>query len=768
MKRALTGAAVSLLGLAVAWPAAGQDSGTVSAVRTTERAMLDPVAALNAAEPAIVVTGKLPGYGDLAFPGSSDSFGAQQLEDRKAEDLTSLSYASPNVSLDAIGTFKGVANFAIRGLGINSSIPSIDPAVGLFVDGVYIGVNAGTVFDSLDIERVDILRGPQGVAFGRNTTGGAVLVQTGDPTWTSQGYVRASFDGPIDSGRGAGQFSTRAVYSGPLSDTVAIRVGGLYSNDRGYFENAFDGRPYGREETGVLRGALAFKPSNALSLVVKGEWDKSTGDGATTHNNGLFPRDTFDISVNQRGFYRSETGFVTARAEAALGPGKLTDIAGWRTSDLSTRNDIDSSPAKIFESDTGTRQWQWSNELYYAAALGAAKVTAGGYVFAQHVGYDESRDLTGIGAGKHYGGGREQHHVYALYASGEVPVLTKLSLSGGLRWSREEKTAEITYVRPRAACSAIAGTCPITGTNAPGENNGFTDSHAWDSLSPRVALSYTPVANLALYGSWTRGQRSGGYNLRITQPQAFEQIADRLGSPAYDAEQVDSFELGTKWRAASGIADFRAAVFQMEVGDLQREINVPSATSGLAQSIYNTADARITGGELELNLRPASGLELSANVGVTHARYTNVFFDINSDGVIDAADKALALPRAPEATWGGSIGYGRALGEGNSLRGDVSFEHRDSFAYTDNNWGYNSASNRLDATLALQHDRLRLSLYGRNLLDEVQFGGDTQLPFAGGPNSDGNNRPFDPHPAAGTFSPLEKGRVLGVEVGAAF
>jgi iron complex outermembrane receptor protein len=326
----------------------------------------------------------------------------------------------------------------------------------------------------------------------------------------------------------------------------------------------------------------------------------------------------------------------------------------------------------------------------------------------------------------------------------------------------------ITYVRPRAACSAIAGTCPVTGTRVAGENNGFTDSRAWDSLSPQVALSYKPMRNLAFYGSWTRGQRSGGYNLRITQPQAFEQIAATLGSPAYDEEQVDSFEAGVKWRAANGLAELKAATFRSYVDNLQREINVPSATSGLAQSIYNTADARIAGGELELRLAPAAGLELSANLGLTDAKYTKAFFDINSDNTINAADLALELPRAPKATWGGSVGYAVPIGGGNTLHADAFFQHRDRFAYTDNNWGFNDASDRLDATLAWQHGGWRVTLYGRNLLDEVQFGGDTQLPFAGGTFSDGNNRPFDPQPAAGTFSPVQKGRVLGVELGAAF
>jgi iron complex outermembrane receptor protein len=730
-------------------------------------ALAVPASAQETAGP-IVVTAKLPGYGDLSFPGTSDTFQARDLEARQFEDLTTLSHAAPNVSLDAIGTFKGVANFAIRGLGINSSIPSIDPAVGLFVDGVYIGVNAGSVFDALDVDRIDILRGPQGVAFGRNTTGGAVLVQTADPTWTREGYIRGGFDGPVDEGRGAGQWSGRAVYSGPVSDAVAVRFGALYSKDAGYFENRFDGRRFGAEETTVLRGAVAVRPASALSVVVKSEWNTSSGEGATTHNNGQNARDRFDLWVNQRGFYDSEGAFVTARGELSLGPGKLTDIFGWRRYDLSTRNDIDSSPQTLFHSDTATRQRQWSNELVYSATLGAAQVVAGAYLFGQQVGYDEGRDLSGLGSPPLNGGGRQDHDVYGLYASGDVPVVSGVTLSGGVRWSREEKSAVVTYVRPRAACSAIAGTSPVSGTPVPGENNGFSDSRVWDSLSPSIALSYQPAETLALYGSWTRGQRSGGYNLRITQPAAFEQVAATLGSPAYDEEQVDSFELGAKWRAASGLAELRGAVFRTQVDNLQREINVPSATSGLAQSVYNTADARITGGELELRLAPATGLELTANLGLSDADYTRVFFDINSDNAINAADLALDLPRAPQATWGGSAGYALPLGAHSNLRGDVFFQHRDRFAYTDNNWGFNSASDRLDATLALQHRGLRLALYGRNLLDEVQFGGDTQLPFAGGAFSDGNNRPYDPRPAAGTFSPVQKGRVIGVELEAEF
>lgn len=717
----------------------------------------------------IIVTTKDRGTRLLDFAGSAVAVSPEELEARAFQDLSSLSYTAPNVSLDAIGTFKGVANFAIRGLGINSSIPSIDPAVGLLIDGVYQGINAGTVLDMLDVERVDILRGPQGVAFGRNTTGGAVMVTTADPQEEFAGSARASFEGPVDGGRGSAMVSTRAMITGPLGGGVSFRLAGLHSDDSGYFRNTFDGDAMGGADTSVLRGGLAYR-GGGVTLIAKGEWSTSSGDGAPTHSNGLLPRDTFQISVNQRGFYASDSSSATLRAEVELGQGLITNIFGMRDYRLATRNDIDSTPVKLFESDTVTDQEQWSNELTYALDTGPMRLVAGAYVFAQEVGYDEGRDLTGLGSTLQFGGGRQDHETYGLFGQIEYDLGEALTLSGGLRWTREEKSAVITYVRTRTACSAIAGTCPVTGERVAGENNGFTDARSWEAFSPRVAATWHLNDTANLYASWARGHRSGGYNLRITQPQAFEQIAAANGTPAFDEERVDTFELGAKWQSDNGIAYIQGALFWSEVDNMQRELNVPSATSGLAQSVYNTADARIRGGELEAWLRPASGLSLSAHIGLTDAEYREVFLDLTGDNAVTAADLALALPRAPEWSWGGSFGYETPVSDTLRLSANAFFQHRSAFAYTDNNWGYNSASNRVDASLALECGTcgLTLRLYGRNLLDEVQFGGDTQLPFGGGANSDGNNRPFDPRPAAGTFSPLAKGRVIGVELAAEF
>lgn len=212
-----------------------------------------------------------------------------------------------------------------------------------------------------------------------------------------------------------------------------------------------------------------------------------------------------------------------------------------------------------------------------------------------------------------------------------------------------------------------------------------------------------------------------------------------------------------------------AAFFWTDVADMQREINVSSATSGLAQSIYNTADARIRGAEIEAEFSPTSTIRLRANAGYLDARYRRIFYDISGDGRIDFADRGLRLPRAPEWTWGIGGEWRRPAGQA-VLVARADFQHRARYAYTDNNYGWIGAIDSLDASIGfdLGNPAIGLSLYGRNLLDAVQFGGDTQLGFAGGPNSDGNNRPFDARPAAGTFSPLMKGRRIGIEMSMRF
>lgn len=752
--------AASLMAIAISAPAAAQDTQGE-----------EPKSAIDSLNDPILVTATkkadVENVQDAAV--AITAFNSDSLEALKVRDVQSLTFSAPNVSLDQIGTSRGQANFSIRGLGINSSIPSLDPTVGVFVDGVYLGFNGGVVFDLFDLDSVEILRGPQGVLFGRNVTGGAVLINTGNPTEEFSGKFRAAVDGPVDSGRGGANYTVSGVVSGPIvEDTLLFKLGGYYNKDEGYFRNLFDGSNHGRAETKILRGALEGRFGD-LTLTGKLDYFDSEGDGPAAQNRGQFSRESFDFAINNRGSYTAETWTGSLKAELDIGPGTLTNIFGYRDFSNTTEGDIDSLPVFIFESPTATEQEQYSNELRYALSVDGLDLTVGGFWFDQSLAYDEIRNIVGRPLPV-IGGGTQDHRVIGAFANAELNVTEQLSVIAGLRWSEEKKSADVVYVSSRTPCSVIDGSCPITGANADagGLPNGFSDSDVWRNLSPKLGLQYE-FATGQLYGHWTRGYRSGGYNLRNTDPDVFlNTIVPETGSLSFDEERVDSFEIGGKYQTADGSFTLNAAAYVTKVKDMQREINQPG-DAGVSQYILNTADATIKGMEAEARMRVSKGLLFTANIGVIDASYDEIRFDISSpqgiDGPIDGADFALALPRVPEFTWGAGFVHDLDLG-GSSLVTRVNLQYRDEFAYQDSNIGYIQDITNLDANITWNSpvDGLSLSIYGKNLFDEVQAGGDTQLPFGGGAFSNGVNRPFDPSPNAGTFSPLAKGRVVGAEI----
>ena len=694
------------------------------------------------------------------------AFNARSLEALKVRDIQSLTYSAPNVSLDQIGTSRGTANFSIRGLGINSSIPSIDPTVGVFVDGVYLGFNGGVVFDLFDLDSVEILRGPQGVLFGRNVTGGAVLINTGNPTDEFSGKFRAAVDGPLFQDRGGANYTTSAVISGPIvKDALLFKLGGYYNRDEGYFVNLFDGSNHGRADTKILRGALEGRFGD-LTIRGKLEYFDSQGDGPAAQNGNRYRRGTFDFANDLRGSYASEVWTGSVTAELDIGPGTLTNIFGYRTYSGTTNGDIDSSAAFLFHSNTETEQAQISNELRYAVSMDGFDLTVGGFYFDQSIAYTEVRDLPPLSRLTFYGGGSQDHQVLGAFANASVGLTDALSLIAGLRWSREEKSAGVTYIRPRPACSVVQGTCPTSGRNPfiPSENNGFVDDNSWTSWSPKLGAQYE-FATGQVYAHWTRGFRSGGYNFRITNATVFENVVvPATGGFSFDEEQVDNYEIGGKFQTADRSFTLNAAAYMTKIDNMQREVNQSSPTAGVSQFILNTANATIFGAEAEARMRVSPELLFTANVGVIDAQYDEVLFDISGDNVLNAADLALKLPRVPDVTWGVGVIHEADLGAG-SLVSRANLQYRDEFAYTDSNFGYVEDIVNLDANVTWNTpvDGLAFSIYGKNLLDEAQYGGDTQLPFPG-PSSTRVNRPFAPFPALGSFRPLSKGRQLGAEV----
>jgi iron complex outermembrane receptor protein len=340
-----------------------------------------------------------------------------------------------------------------------------------------------------------------------------------------------------------------------------------------------------------------------------------------------------------------------------------------------------------------------------------------------------------------HGGGDYIVDTVGVFASVDYEINDQLTLTGGLRYTDEEKEADIASLifNVNAPCDVIAGTCLFD----------FQDKMSWSNVSPKLGLTYRLSDEARLYGHWTRGFRSGGYNLRNTAVDTVN-----LGPGPFGEEQVDSFELGFKANLGDR-ARVNAAVFLNQVEDMQREINLADPVAGVVQVIKNTANADILGFELDGRFSLSERLVLIASLGYINAEYTEILFDLNGDGVLDGADENLDLPRAPELTYSVGLTHDANLGDWGSISSRISFSHRDESAFTDNNLGFITEQDILDTGVDLYSNdgHWVLGLYGKNLLDEVKHGGDTNLPGMLGPLALG-----------GTFSPLGKGRVYGADV----
>ena len=245
-----------LIGLSTWWilPVFAQENEQAESVGVTS-ALLEEV----------VVTARKREEPIQQVPISISAFSSDQIDALKVRDFMDLSVWMPNVAMDDVGTFKGTANFSIRGLGINSSIPGVEPTVGVFIDGVYIGQNAGTVIDMFDIERLEVLRGPQGTLFGRNVTGGAVLISTKQPTDEFELSLRAAMEGN-PNGDGGSNYYTMGSVSGPLGDNFAGRFSVYHNEDKGWFKNLYDGSDFGAASTTILRPSISWSPTDELEL----------------------------------------------------------------------------------------------------------------------------------------------------------------------------------------------------------------------------------------------------------------------------------------------------------------------------------------------------------------------------------------------------------------------------------------------------------------------------------------------------------------------
>lgn len=757
-------AKASCLALAVSAPSAAFAQGAADALRDE-----------------VLVTGTKQAEAENVqdVPLAVTAYGADQLDALKVRDLQGLSYSMPNVSLDDLGTMKGVANFSIRGLGVNSSIPSIDPTVGVFVDGVYQGINGGVVLDMFDLESIEVLRGPQGILFGRNTTGGAILINTKKPSDEWEISAKAAVESGM-RGTGLNYYAMGSVGGPIIEDVLRGKVAVYYNRDKGWFENYLGGptvgQPdefvdFGKSKTFIVRPSVYFTPGENLELMVRAEHGESDGDGPAgqNHTNGLgqtnpyahFPRDSFGLSINGFGFAKQVWNQVYAEGRLDLGGGGVfTNIFGWRDYESRTVSDIDATPLTLFHAFATVDQDQISNELRYNNRLfDRVDLTLGGFYLTQDLAYNEDR-IIAFGSRMFFGGGLQNQKTLAAFGQIDIDLTDSFTLNLGARYTHEKKDVVISNLVLNSTTFFAAPNCDVRISGDCIED--FVDGDKWNNFTPKIGFEWRPVDFMNLYAHWTQGVRSGGYNFRNTSLASLPTLPGGGANPAYnplflpgpfDEEKVNAYEVGFKVQPGDGRATINAAFFVNDINDMQRELNLTDPLAGVVQVIRNTADATIWGFEIETTVAVTDNLVLLGSLGFTDGKYDTLLFDIGapatSPGVTDAADLQLEIPRLAPWTWNVGFVHSLPLSEQMSIDTQVNYSHRDKSYYTDNNLGFFNEVDLLDASIALNFDRATLSIYGKNLTHEVNFGGDTQLPGALG---------------GGTFSPLQKGRRVGVEL----
>ena len=631
---------------------------------TTSAATTAPTATAAAPEQQdgvsdIIVTAQRRSENVQNVPISITALGQQQLEERGISNALQIAQFVPNLTA-MNNTGLGSANaYYLRGLGSTETIPTFDPPVGTYVDEVYLSRQNANNLSLFDVERVEVLRGPQGTLFGRNTTGGAISVIMAEPKDALGGYAEVGY------GRW-NKVLARGSIDLPLAPGFSAKVSGYYQNDNGYVKNVTTGQRLNDDDGwGVrlgLRGDLS--PSvkwqgsyahivadgenilnfvcNPISLTQCNGRYASTGlskvpgtfAGLNIHgrkaNYGLGVRNDsdlitskFDIGVGSLGTLSLITGFVNQVQQYGL------DFFDGRGSAAPSITNAYPTPLQLpkggftFLADQASNQF--SQEVKLSGSLGGGLVDYVGGVFYIHENVsDDFADILGTTSAT---GAlvladrilRNSTNAVAGYFQADVNVGI-LKFTAGIRYTDEIKHLDFHDNRAICAVAPLPANCLDT-VNLFVPANGSTvlttqaiptklETKIW---TPRFAVNVKPTEDLLVYASATRGFKSGGWNARETSPSRIL---------PFGPERVWSYEAGFKAQFLDRKVRLNADVFQLNVTDLQvLSAVVNPLTGGLSFITRNPANYRNRGVEAELTLAPAHGLNLFANLGYSRDHY---------------------------------------------------------------------------------------------------------------------------------------------------
>lgn len=624
----------------------------------------------------MVVTAQKQEQNVQDVPISVSVFSSQNIEDSNVESLSELVDYVPNLTLINNGR-TGLNSPSMRGIHV---LPhSYTTSIGLFIDGVPALIGNGFDDQLLEVERVEVLRGPQGTLYGKNTESGAISIVTRQPD--NQFMVKLSADGDMllsrESGNGlGGTFSLQM--SGPvMKDRLYFSLAGQYKRQDGYIENTLTGDVDDDREQWFGRGEIRWTPMDRLDLSLTISRQQSD-DGASNMNMGENGAAAFGLPVPQdrkvsSNFRGEDTSSVDIQALKAtyelVDMLSLTSVSARRMVNFKNRGDWDFSPYTLSHTKTDADYEKLSQELRLDYAGQGLKWLIGLYgdIDDNNMHYDTMSDYPSMAGvtNKEIKG-----KSWAVFANATYPLFRGLSLVGGLRYERQD----------------MEFTNHVSGLNADDD---------WGAISPRVGLEYKFTPEVMAFFTLSKGYRSGGFNM-FTSSATSEYIT-------YDDEELWNYELGLKSTFFDNRLVFNGSVFYMTINDMQ----VDEAVTPMESYITNAAEASGMGVELEMTARLTDTVSLSASFG-----WVDIEFDEFKDALGDYEGNKNTY--APEysfnvgAQYRHPVGfYARAdlVGYGRMFFDKANLYKRDPYQLVNARIGYES-------------EHFDFYLYGKNIFDE--------------------------------------------------
>jgi iron complex outermembrane receptor protein len=608
-------------------------------------------------------------------PMSISAFTGAQLAELQADNLNSIQGAVPNLNLVKGRGSNSSVNIFIRGVGQPDALQTFDPAVGLYLDDVYMSRIQGGLFKLYDIERIEVLRGPQGTLYGKNTPGGAIRLITRTPGQEFEaqaGVLLGNYN----------RFQAKGYMAGPVNDSLALGFSVLYDQRDGFVTDPSDGRKYNDEDTIVTRLKGKWDVNDDVNVVFSADYTKE--DVRLT----LGRAEAALVAVNYNASFTAATpvllqpaptgpwNFMTSTDMGDLGGQKTENYGGnitvsWDIDDQTSFKsitayrelkteayiDIDASIYSLGDVFVALDQSQFSQEfqllgdnggdlnwvagLYYLHENVPSDQIAWADDFLQYVGFPITFKRTVADS--------LTTNSYAAFGQVDWQFAERWSLGVGLRYTYETKD----YFRTTSTFSNLLGNADPAYT--------FDDSDAWVDWTPTFTLDYDMSDNVRLYGRLANGFKSGGFNGRANLP------ADKS---SFDPESVWTGEIGAKTIMADGKFQANYTLFMSKYDDFQARV---SAGEGLDLSlpVLNAASLDLWGAETELVWAPVEAIQLSSQIGYLHSKYGSEGFT-GADGVED--EPAFA----PKLTARFAGMYSFFLSGGSTLNFNASASYRDS------------------------------------------------------------------------------------------